>query len=102
VTTPPADSAGPELWMTVGAVMRIKGRGTVLVGRLEGTGQLSVGDALLCDGLSWRVDGIEQSRALLTTALPGSKIGVLLAGGPTADGLRGRTVQFAPSAAFPS
>jgi hypothetical protein len=44
------------------------------------------------------VDGIEQSRALLTTASPGSKIGVLLGDGAAADMLRGRTVQFAPAA----
>ncbi len=40
------------------------------------------------------VDGIEQFRALLTTALPGWQLGIQLRDGPTADMLRGRTVEF--------
>ncbi len=92
------DYARPELWMTVADVFHIKGRGTVVTGQLEGTGQLAVGDTLLCDGQWWRVDGIEQFRAVLMTALPGSQIGVLLGDGPAADMLRGRTVQFASNA----
>jgi elongation factor Tu len=83
--------------MTIEDVFHIKGRGTVVTGQLQGTGQLSVGDTLQCDGFSWLVDGMEQFRAELTTALPGWQIGILLRGGPTADMLRGRTVQFEAS-----
>jgi elongation factor Tu len=94
VTFPPADDAAPVAWMTVEDIFRIRGRGTVVTGQLQGTGQLSVGDTLQCDGQRWVVDGIEQFRAVLTTALPGWQIGVLLRDGPATDMLRGRTVQF--------
>jgi translation elongation factor EF-Tu-like GTPase len=88
------DDSGPALWMSVVDVLGIKDRGVVVIGRLEGNGQLSVGDFLLYDGGRWRVDGIEQSRSALMSASPGSKIGLLLADGPPRDMLRGRTVQF--------
>jgi translation elongation factor EF-Tu-like GTPase len=90
--------ASPELWMTVRGVLHIRGRGIVVTGRLEGTGRLSVGDAVLCEGQSWQVDGIEQRGAALTTASPGSNIGILLQDGPPADVLRGRTLLFTTNA----
>ena len=71
-----------ELWMTVSDVFHIKGRGTVLTGRLEGQGQLNVGDVAMCDGMSWQVTAIEKFRATLMTADPGMDIGVLLRHGP--------------------
>jgi elongation factor Tu len=99
MTMPPIGQGWSPLWMTVGDVFHIKGRGTVVTGRLEGNGQLNLGDTVVCDGLRWRVGGIEQFRAVLTAAEPGSDIGVLLRGGPAGDVLRGRTVQFVPDAA---
>src|SRR5215471_5556113 len=95
VTFPPADNAAPSLWMTIDDAFSIKGRGIVVTGRLEGTGELGIGDALMCDGQRWPIDGIEQFRNALTAALPGSNIGILLRDGPPREMLRGRTVQFA-------
>jgi elongation factor Tu len=96
---PPTGQDRPELWMTISDVFHIRGRGTVLTGRLEGDGQLTVGDTALCGGQRWQVIGIEQFRVQLMTAEPGSDIGVLLGSGPVGDVLRGRTVQFEPSTA---
>jgi translation elongation factor EF-Tu-like GTPase len=90
--------ASPQLWLAVRGVLHISGRGIVVTGRLEGTGQLSVGDAVLCEGQGWQVDGIEQRGAALTTASAGSNIGILLQNGPPADMLRGRTLLFATNA----
>jgi translation elongation factor EF-Tu-like GTPase len=86
-----------QLWMTVENVFHIKGRGTVVTGQLQGNGQLSVGDALVWNDRGWQVGGIEQLRVALTTAAPGSHIGVLLENGPPADVLRGRIVHFVSS-----
>jgi translation elongation factor EF-Tu-like GTPase len=93
--------ASPELWLTVRGVLHIRGRGIVVTGRLEGTGQLSVGDAVLCEGQGqgWQVDGIEQRGTALTTASAGSNIGILLQNGPPAEMLRGRTLLFTTNAA---
>jgi translation elongation factor EF-Tu-like GTPase len=94
MTMPPDGLGGPGLWMTVSDVFHIAGRGTVVTGQLEGNVPLNVGDALVCDGASWPVAGIEQFRAVLTTAEPGSNIGVLLRNGPPGEALQGRTVTF--------
>jgi translation elongation factor EF-Tu-like GTPase len=100
VNEPPMDAVGPQLWMVVDDVFHIRGRGTVVTGQLQGDGQLSTGDTLLCDdGQRWQVSGIEQFRAVLMTAEPGWNIGVLLSAGPAPDLLRGRRVWFEPSAA---
>lgn len=82
--------------MIVQDVFHIRARGTVITGQLQGNGQLNLGETVSCDGLSWQVTGIEQFRASLTSALPGASIGVMLAGGPPGDVLRGRTVHFGP------
>jgi translation elongation factor EF-Tu-like GTPase len=87
---------GPQLWMTIQDVFQIKGRGTVVTGHLQGNGLLSVGDTMVCNGESWQVSGIEQFRAVLTTAAPGANIGVLLRHGPADHRLRGWTVHFEP------
>jgi translation elongation factor EF-Tu-like GTPase len=96
---PPMDSIGPQLWMSIENVFHIKGRGTVVTGRLEGYGLLSVGDTLVCEGQHWPITAIEKFRAVLKTAEPGSNIGVLLRNGPPGSVLAGQTVQFLPSAA---
>jgi translation elongation factor EF-Tu-like GTPase len=88
------DSAEAGLWMAVGDVFQIRGRGTVATGQLQGSGQLSVGDTLEYDGMRWPINGIEQFGAALKTVLPGSNIGVLLGNGPPAVVLRGKMVQF--------
>jgi translation elongation factor EF-Tu-like GTPase len=97
MTMPPGTPGGPATWMTVSDVFHIRGRGTVVTGQLQGSAPLSAGDDLVCDGQRWPVASIEQFRAVLTTAMPGSEIGVLLAGVPAGDALRGRTVTFEPS-----
>ena len=95
--TMPADPAGSaDLWMTVTDVFYIPRRGTVVTGRLQGNVPLNVGDTLVCDDGRWTVSGIEQFRLTLTTATPGSNIGVLLKNGPGSDVLRDRTVTFEP------
>lgn len=57
--------------MYVADVFHIRGRGTVLTGRLEGQGQLDVGDYAVCEAGTWQVTKIEAFRATLETAAPG-------------------------------
>jgi translation elongation factor EF-Tu-like GTPase len=99
MTMPPGAASWPGTWMTVSDVFHIRGRGTVVTGQLQGSTPLNIGDAMTCDGARWPVTGIEQFRAVLTTAMPGAEIGVLIAAGPGADALRGRTVTFEPGGA---
>jgi translation elongation factor EF-Tu-like GTPase len=99
MTMPPMGSPGAQLWMHVADIFHIKGRGTVVTGQLQGSGFLTAGDTMVCDGQRWQVSAIEQFRAILESAAPGANIGVLVKGGPHADMLRGRTVEFESSAA---
>ena len=92
--SPPGEPGWIGAWMTVDDVFHIRGRGTVVTGRLQGSVQLNTGDTLVCDGARWAVIQIEQFKATLPTAQPGANIGVLLNNGPPADVLRGRTVKF--------
>jgi elongation factor Tu len=78
MTMPPGGPGGADLWMTINDVFHIPGRGTVVTGQLEGSVPLNVGDTLVCQGVRWQVSGIEMFRAVLTTAEPGSNIGILL------------------------
>lgn len=100
MTLPPLDFDLAPLTMTVQDAFRIKGRGTALTGHLQGNGELNVGDTLLCGGRRWQVIGIEQFRVELTTAQPGSNIGVFIADERAADKLRGWTVQFEPASSL--
>jgi len=95
------DSDGPALWMRVEDVFHIRGRGTVVTGKLDGFGELRVGDTMHCDGASWRVSGVEQFRQSLPVAQPGASIGVLLGNGPPSDMLRGCVVGFGAAGASP-
>jgi translation elongation factor EF-Tu-like GTPase len=90
----PSDNSGPTLWMRVEDIFHIRGRGTVLTGKLDGSGELRVGDTMHCDGVSWRVSGVEQFSKSLPVAQPGANIGVLLTKGPPSDMLRGCVVGF--------
>jgi elongation factor Tu len=81
-------------WMTIEDVFHIPRRGTVVTGQLQGSSPLHVGDTLVGGGGRWRVSGIEQFKAVLPAAMPGTNIGVLLKDGPASDVLRGQTVQF--------
>ena len=96
MTTPPFDYAPRSgAWMIVSDVFSIKGRGTVITGRLEGDGLLGVGDIAVCEGMRWKVSKIEMFRAELMTAEPGQNIGVLLKTDPPRGMLlRNRLVQF--------
>ena len=100
MSMPPMDAVPAQLWMTVTDIFHIQGRGTVVTGQLEGQGFLNVGDWLLCDGQRWQVGAIEQFRGGLMTAGPGMNVGLMLRKGPTADVLRGKTVQFERTAAW--
>lgn len=92
--TPPSDSGGPALWMRVEDIFHIRGRGSVVTGKLDGAGELRAGDSMQCDGVSWRVISVEQFAKSVQVAQPGAIIGVLLGGGPPADMLRGCVVGF--------
>lgn len=103
MTMPPMDQQWSQLWMNVTDVFHIKGRGTVVTGRLDGSGQLQLGDTAIADGMTWQVSGIEKFRTTLLAAEPGDNVGVLLSNGPRADVLRNRTLMFVPKeAAGPS
>jgi len=63
--------------MTIEDAFTIRGRGTVVTGRVE-SGMLRVGDEVqLNDTLVLTVDAIEAFRKSLTEAGPGDNIGVL-------------------------
>lgn len=97
MTLPPL---GPEqqLWMNAEDIFYIKGRGTVVTGRLEGNGVLALGDAVVCDGEHWTIAGIQKFREVLKTAEPGMNIGILLRNGPPSEVLRGKKLLFVPNA----
>ena len=99
MSTPPDVFGPPQAWMTVSDVFHITGRGTVITGQLQGGTPLNVGDVVVCEDERWSVGGIEQFRSALTTAMPGSNVGVLLRHGPPGDMLRGATVRFEPGSA---
>jgi translation elongation factor EF-Tu-like GTPase len=102
VNLPAMEPIGPPLWMTPNGIFHLPGRGTVLTGRLQGQGVLTVGDDLVCEGDHWPVTAIEMSGSRpLQTAEPGSDIGVLLRSCATPDVLRGKTVQFVPKSGRP-
>jgi translation elongation factor EF-Tu-like GTPase len=63
--------------MTIEDVFSIRGRGTVVTGRVE-SGQLRVGDEVRVNGaLVVTVDGIEAFRKKVSEANPGDTIGVV-------------------------
>lgn len=80
--------------MRVEDIFHIRGRGTVITGKLDGVGELRVGDTMHCDGVTWKVGGVEQFSKSLQVAHPGTVIGVLLGNGPSGDMLRGCVVAF--------
>jgi hypothetical protein len=90
------DAGGPPCWMRVEDIFHIRGRGTVITGKLQGFTQLNRGDKVHCDGVSWLVSNIEMFAKSMSVAEPGSQIGVLLGGGPPGDMLRGCVVTFGP------
>ena len=71
----------PAFRMTVQDVFSIKGRGTVVTGRIE-SGTLTVGDEIQIQGKSSNkttlVAGIEIFRKVITRAQVGDNVGVLL------------------------
>ena len=73
----------PFLRLTVEDVFEIKGRGTVLTGRLD-RGALQVGDEVTLQGPSGvrqtTVTGIEMFRKVVEGAKKGDTVGLLLAG----------------------
>ncbi len=78
--------------MTVEDVFIIRGRGTVVTGRIE-QGTLKVGDAIEIAGQSGSkqtvVTGIEMFRKILQEAQAGDNVGVLLRNVSKDDVLRG-------------
>lgn len=73
-------STDPSFRMTVEDVFSIKGRGTVVTGKIE-AGTLKVGDEVAINGKNGEkrvvVAGIEAFRKLLSEANTGDSIGIL-------------------------
>lgn len=71
----------PTFRMTVQEVFSIKGRGTVVTGRIE-SGTITVGDEIRIQGKSSSkttvVAGVEAKRKVVTFAQAGDEVGVLL------------------------
>ncbi len=71
----------PTFRMTVQDVFSIKGRGTVIIGRIE-SGTISVGDEILIKGRSSNkkavVAGVEVRRKVTTSAQAGDEAGIRL------------------------
>lgn len=73
-------STDPTFRMTVQDIFSIKGRGTVVTGRIE-SGTLGVGDEILIQGKSSKttvVNGIEMFRKIVDRARTGDNVGILL------------------------
>ncbi len=85
-------STDPLFRMTVEDVFSIKGRGTVVTGKIE-AGTLSVGDQVFLRGEGYvkkiEVTGLEMFRKLLDQAKAGDAVGVLLGGISRDDVSRG-------------
>jgi translation elongation factor EF-Tu-like GTPase len=81
--TPPPTTYGAGFRLTVEDVFSIRGRGTVVTGRIE-TGTVHKGDTLQqtrADGATRdvTVDGIEMFRKITDQAAAGDNVGLLLA-----------------------
>jgi elongation factor Tu len=72
----PARILAPVFRMTVAGVFSIRGRGTVVSGRVE-EGSVRVGDEVQLGGMTLRVDGIEASRKQVEEAHAGADAGLL-------------------------
>lgn len=99
-TEPRPDEGRPRL--PIDRVFTLSGFGTVVTGTLVG-GRLQVGDeiVLLPSGRSARIRGLQTHKTRLTTARPGSRVAVNLAGVERADVQRG-DVLTAPGVLEPS
>jgi elongation factor Tu len=92
----------PFFRMTVADIFSIKGRGTVVTGKIEG-GTLQVGDEIVIQGKNGEkrttVAGIEMFRKVLSQAEAGAEVGVLLKD-ITRDGIQAGDVLLAPGSDF--
>ena len=74
-------STDPSFRMTVEDVFSIKGRGTVVTGKIE-TGTIKVGDEIVIQGksgeLKTTVTGVEMFRKMTAQANAGDNVGLLL------------------------
>lgn len=88
-------AADPSFQMTVEDVFTIRGRGTVLTGRIE-RGVLKVGDEVTLKSQSGSkkivVTGIESFRKIQTEAKAGDNVGVLVRDVTQKDAKRGDTL----------
>ncbi len=95
-------STDPFFRMTVDDVFSIKGRGTVLTGKIE-SGTLKVGDEVAIQGKNGEkrvvVAGVEMFRKMLNQANAGDNVGVLLRDITKQDVQRG-DVLLAPNQDF--
>ncbi len=87
--------------MPISDVFFIRGRGTVLTGRVE-AGTVRVGDQVRIGERSLRVDGIEAFRKLLDEAGPGENIGILFKSLEREDVQRGQVITGAAVDAPPA
>lgn len=82
-----------EMSMRVENVFTIKGRGTVLAGRLEGEGSLWEGDFVILSRGEFPVRGVQSIAKERRRVGPG-QVGVLVGPKFDPDGVSGETVRF--------
>src|SRR3712207_1615914 len=95
IPTPERDVDKPFL-MPIEDVFGIKGRGTVVTGRIE-RGRVKVGETVEIVGMGERptstvVTGVEMFKRLLDEGMAGDKVGCLLRGGEREDVQRGQVL----------
>lgn len=90
----------PSFRMTIEDIFSIRGRGTVVTGRIE-SGTLKTGDELYILGQNssrkTTVTGIESFRKMLTQAQSGDNVGVLLRDIDKSDVQHGDILAASPS-----
>lgn len=90
-------SAGPEeLSLEVQDVffIKLRDKGTVLVGQLQGEGELRPGDLVCHAGREFRLERIEAFNAERPEAGPGDNVGLVLGPGAPPDPFRGARLGF--------
>jgi hypothetical protein len=99
--TPGARDGGPVLSMTVNDVMLSTLKGAVLLGELEGSGRVGIGDLAICDDRTLEICGFDRFRQTPAEVTGGSgAVGVAVGDIEDAAALRGKVLRFAPRPAF--
>jgi translation elongation factor EF-Tu-like GTPase len=85
-----------QMFMIVESVFFIAmgGKGTAVVGQLEGEGLLRVGDVLVHSADEFRIQGIEMFRKMLREASAGMNVALILGSTVSPEGFEGQMVHF--------